>query len=244
MKIEIKNEINNVKLLKFGERYFILMPLQFVEDSTQYNEYKKINIVKWKEEGTSEYLTLIEFLDDEFIFEIFDIISSTLSEEDNIFSILNRLNNFLSKDNSDYLKLRGDIGEALFLMNIGGKKTDDSETFDIILGDQYIEVKTYSPQARTINISLQQLQENTLKYAVPIYSDQEGMSIRDMAKEIESTNSEFYQYIMDTYKDNQYLSTLKFKNEKPFEITNQLKGDIVLPDYVISAHFKVNIKEK
>ena len=241
MEIKQVRENGNVTLLTFNNRFFILMPLQETNEA-RFSEYKEFKIKKWNEDN-GEIKTLIELNENEFVDEVFDIISDRINNGENIFNILHNLNKLLSKYKEDYLKLRGDVGEALFILNNGGVKADDSETFDIIWNKKYVEVKTFSPQKKTIDISLKQLEDQTLKYAVPIIQDSNGMNILELADIIDETNPDFASYIKNTYNDMSYLGFLKFKNEIPFDITSQLSDEIILPKNVVAAKFSIFIEK-
>lgn len=241
-----KNEINmtiidetdKVSLTEFNGRSFILMPLQETDD-VKFNEYKKFKIQKIVIKGKEK--TCVEFYDTEFRDDIFSIVSSRIEEGENIFNILDALNDLLLKDKKNYLKLRGDVGELLFIMENGGVKTKDEESFDIIWNDKYVEVKTFSPAKKTIEISDKQLRDNTLKYATAISQDSNGLTILEMANKIEKTNQELYNYLKETYKKDTYLASLKFKILKPFDITEQTIGEFTFPNNVVSVKYSIFI---
>ena len=238
MKIEQISEKGKVKLLFHNGRNFLLMPLQETENK-KFFEYKNFKIQKWNE--NNEEKTLVEFYDKEFRDDIFEIISSRINEGENLFTILNSLSFLLEKNKKNYLKLRGDFGEAIFLLKNGGTKAMDNETFDIVWKNKYVEIKTYSPQKRTIMITLKQIKENTLKFVVPIYNDSQGINILEISEKIKNTNPDFSNYLEKKYKKSSYLSELKFKICDPVDITNQIDKNIILPSNIVSAKFSIFI---
>lgn len=237
MKIEISRENEYCKFFSYNDRDFILVDERLDTDFT-ISKYKNFLIKRWEEDKT-----LVEILNTVYSDDIFDILSRKLEEGKSVINVISELSDLYMKNSVDYLKFRGDLGEALFLIEFGGKKITDGETYDIELDGKYIEVKSFSNQKKQITISLEQIKENSKVYAVPIEIDQDGLSILDMAEEISNSNPEFAEYIKNSYAKDDELSNRRYKKTIPFDVTEQIDRNIVMPNNVISAEFKISIED-
>ena len=157
----------------------------------------------------------------------------------NLYDSLIDLTKAFKKKRVNLLKFRGDLAEAIFILTVGGEKIYDGASADINLNGKMIEVKSYSPQKRTIHISLQQLNENTLKYAIEILLDNNGKTIIDIANSIKF-NSTFKEYLLSMYSKT-IFEDLKYKLITPKLINNILPKITISDKRIISANFEIQI---
>lgn len=235
-KADIKEENNNCKLLNFGNRDFILLPIKYDEQSNLKN-YINLNIEKW-----SDNQTIIEISDVEYSKDIFYTISNRLEEGMTLIKILDDISELYLKYKTKYMKFRGDLTEAMFLAFVGGKWINDGETFDIEYNDEYYEVKSFSRQKKTIIISIEQLQQNTRKVAYPIIPDQEGYSIMELSKIISGDNPEFSRYLSAKYGNDDQINSRKYAKVDYFDITDQLNKEIKFSDKIVSGKLEISIE--
>lgn len=233
--VEKIDEDSGCKILSFSDREFIVIPRPKPPQSDLQN-YINIRIMDLSPEET-----IIEIQDSEYIVDFFDLISKRIIDGTSIIKILDDVSELFLKQNSKLEKFRGDYAEAAYLHLEGGESEPDGETFDIRHGDDYIEVKSYSPQQKAITISIEQLRENTKKVAYPLRADSNGISIIDLAGFIENSNPEFSRYLIKTYEKEPKLSNKKYQQMKFQDITEQLEFNTVLPKNVRSGKLIVEI---
>lgn len=171
--------------------------------------------------------------------EAIEILNDTIQKTGfSVWESLIYLNDEFKINIENLKKFRGDLGEAIFLNKIGGEKIRDGETVDIKLDSNFIEVKTFSTQLKTVHITFAQIIENSKKYAVQIKINSDGMDIIKIAEGIRG-NSEFKKYIKDKYENSEFI-------ELKYDITTPVVIDSVLPTfnyfkYVTKADFIISI---
>lgn len=113
----------------------------------------------------------------------------------------------------DLNKLRGDIGEALFLLkcidlgiidqlNNDNFERQDNDTFDFVIGNKSFEIKTTSRRASEIKLNYRQNKNNLNIVVVKVdyfqhKSSQEYMNILDIYNEIIKRNIKLNSFLLD-----------------------------------------------
>lgn len=211
------------KLYEFSGKLFMIFDNKFEKE--RINDYNFPNIdVRENVSGSSN--TYVNLNDNELTNSLLEYINNELNEEKDVFDLLNSLSNNFLKVQSDNKKFRGDVGELLYLKYYGGKKWLFEGSFDIVdKDDNTIEVKSFSTPRNQITISLQQLEDESRKFAVPFIASntkEESMTIIDL---IEATKSfmdiQYYNILIKRYSKSMLRHQL-FKLVKPFEVTDQL----------------------
>lgn len=234
-----KSDSKKIDLLldEVTNKTFILFDDEFSKElESNVKKYRNIKLRKVLDKETNKEFSLIE---SEFNNELFNILNSfediTINEIFDTISII-----FETKKQVNYLKFRGDFGEALFLHLIGGEKAPlDSAPFDIILNNEQIEVKTYSSKHKLITVSSEQLKQNIDIYVVPLIpSNKNCVSIIDIANNLRP--SYFKTYLIDTYKNTSY-EKIRYELVIPRVLINKDKIKFSLSKEIKNADFKIDI---
>lgn len=125
-------------------------------------------------------------------------------------------NKVFTKNRPDILKFRGDLAEAIFMLQKGGIKLEDSVSADVVVNGELHEIKSFSPQKRTITISLQQANENTFKSAIELKLSNGGKTITEIAQLL--NDNKFGSYLLETYK-NTYYDLVKYEITTPNNVS-------------------------
>ncbi len=228
-------EINGCKWMSYiNDEYFVVpKPLS---ENTDLNNYINMTIDKYDDEST-----FIKMESSEYTEDVFMTIARRIHKDYSLQRILDDISEIYLKIKSKYEKFRGDYAEAAYLAFVGGKSIPDGETFDIEHNGDYIEIKSYSPQSKTIIISLEQIRETSLKLAYPLIPDKNGKSILELAKIIENSNPEFSKKLISKYSSDSVNGTKKYARKHFADITDQLQFDINTSENVISGKLKIFI---
>lgn len=232
--VEYKNgfEIYNTGDFK---AHIIRVPYELPENA-ELSNYLNLEIKAIEKE------TFIRMNETEYSLDIFNTISSKVNENNSLLKVLDDVSELYLKYKTKYLKFRGDLAEAIFLYKVGGQAIVDGETFDIKLDEKHIEVKSFSRQRKTIHISFEQLMQTSVKYAVPIIPDHNGMSIIELANTISNNNPEFSKSLIDKYEKDQKISSTKYEITIPIDISEQLKDIFNNNNKVLRAELEIYIE--
>lgn len=162
------------------------------------------------------------------------------NSEYSFWELLMILDKSFSRKQVDMKKFRGDLAEVIFLLVNGGEKRHESDSADIYLNGDIVEVKSFSHNKRVVTISKQQLTDEVLIYAVGIKLDnQDGKNIIEMSKKIVG-NTEFKEYLEKEYS-NTYIgeySKYSYKLSDIMDITEFVKN-LGLNDFVVEAKVRL-----
>lgn len=164
-----------------------------------------------------------------------------VNEEMNFWEIVIMVDDAFSKKGFDLKKFRGDLSEAIFILNNGGEKLSETETADLILDDELIEIKSFSFTSKTINISNQQIANEISTYAVGIKFDNKGKTILEIA-ELLTNNPEFKNYLINKYKDTAIAQRMRYSVDAVniHEITEFIKN-LKLNNFILEAKVRLII---
>lgn len=223
-------------LVTYDHKTFYILVYKEVPSSEELKPYKNIEVFKYWDDST-----LLDFGENDYMEDLYEIINKKLTEGYSLIRIIDEVSELFLKSKSKLEKFRGDYAEAAYLAYEGGKPTVDGESFDIIHNDDYIEIKSYSTQQKTIIISIEQLRENTIKKAYPLIKDPDGHSIEDLINLIKDDHPRFANILKIRYENDNDLSTRKFEKRKFHDITDQLSFTEKIPDNIMSGKIKVFI---
>lgn len=120
--------------------------------------------------------------------------------------------------NSEFEELKtkflGDYGEALYIYNNGGQRTEnDFDTFDIFKDGEQIELKSYTQQKRTVTVSIKQFISDIDIYVVLLEetNSPEGLTIIDLANKI--SDKKFSDYLITKYSNSSFVDYKFLNNE-------------------------------
>ncbi len=190
-------------------------------------KFKNIKINSIEVEGIEKMS--YEFVLDEGYGEHTEWVYDFLIENsDKTFSeILSILEEIFKKDKlEDYLKFRGDFGEALYIYHNEGsyKNMNDLLSYDIEDNGRMIEMKTMG-QNNIITVSKEQIHQDVDIYYVLLKKSNNSINIIELANSI--NDNHFKRYLLNKYSVSEY-NNIKFGLEKPILFKD--KDSIVIDD--------------
>lgn len=209
---------------KYGE-YFMLFDPKFDSNEIKEKQYENIEVIP---QDTANKQVYVNLRDNDLTVNLAPYIDNELETNIGIFGLLEKLSNSFLLRKSDLKKLRGDFGELLFLkFNRDAEKFFHEGSFDIIDKNKNVyEIKSFSTKKNQVTISIQQLKEKTLKYAVPVIVSTSGRNSITIMDLIEDTKNQMpaqvYNEMISRYEKS-ISRYLPHEITKPFEVTNQLK---------------------
>lgn len=213
---------------------FIIIPKP-MPSQKELSDYVNINIFEFSEGETILEIENVEYLED-----VYSLISKRIIEGKSITRILNDVSSLFLRTRSKLEKFRGDYAEAAYLAFVGGKWVPNNDIYDIEHDGKYIEVKSFSPQQKSVIISIEQLRSNTTKVAYPLRASDNGYTISELSELIKNDNPDFAAYLDETYKGDKQAEK-KYEKFDFENITDQLNFNSVLPDTIESGKLKVKI---
>lgn len=121
-------------------------------------------------------------------------------------------------------KFLGDFGEALYIYNNGGERTEnDFDTFDIFKNGEQIELKSYTQQKRTVTVSIKQFISDIDIYVVLLEetNNDDGLTIMDLANKI--TDKKFAEYLISKYANSSFVDYRFMNNEHKLFNKNKIE---------------------
>ncbi len=240
--IEFEDRKNGIILLKEENNKYIVIEKGVLPNDSDYKfeniSWRNVEVVDNENNETIQGI-LIDIENDDYIEDIYSLLVNR--KNDDFYEIFINLNKiFEFKKSPSFEDFRGYVGEALFILNIGGRRTENKyDTFDIFDNEgNLIEVKTYSNQKNTITISHEQLIQGAEIFIVPLINDNDGIDIIELSNLID--DHDFGIEIKTKFKDTKYCS-YKFKNETPKPLEWIPEVDEKLPKGINSAKYIMSI---
>ncbi len=143
---------------------------------------------------------------------VYDLLKNSSSKS--FSEILSIIEGIFEKENLDnFLKFRGDFGEALYIYHNEGsyKNMNDLLSYDIEDNGRMIEVKTMG-QSNIITVSKEQLSQNVDIYYVLLRKSNDSLNIIELANSIKDIH--FRKYLINKYENSEYKN-IKFELCKP-----------------------------
>lgn len=236
---ELENEINkNIK-----DKRYIVVPRTTPEES-ELKSYVNLIIAP---DGEDENNTIIAIENSDYAEDLFYLISNKIEDDLSLIEILEDINELLAKAGNDRNKFRGDYAEAAYLAYVGGEWVPGNEIHDIVHNGKNIEIKSFSPQSKTITMSHEQLSSDSIKMAYPLRTSSNGKTILDLAKLIRGSNPRFSDELTKKYENDYLQGNKKYEEMEFLNFTDQLDFEINVPEKVkkleIWVQLEVNIKD-
>ena len=160
-------------------------------------DIKNLSIKNIRVFNQNSNLVIIKNNDVAYIFE--DLVLSIDKIDEKFEKLLTLFDAFKYKN---FLKLRGDIGEAFFIEKFGGKKIENDQKYDVFLNDKYYEIKTFSISNGSITIKNSQINKNIDIIGIMLNYNNNGINIIDLANKI--SDIKFKEYLINEYKNSEF----------------------------------------
>ncbi len=137
-------------------------------------------------------------------------------------------------------KFRGDLAEAIFLKIKGGEKYYKTESADLILDGDLIEIKSHSLTRREITISNQQTNNEVQTYTVGLKFDNfAGKTLMQITEDIYG-NEKFKKYIKKTYENTYVGEKAKYSiNDANIKDITEFIKSLNLNEFIIEAKIRL-----
>lgn len=234
-----------ISLFKYENENYISLDRVYPEIEDIQIDYKGIkfveNAVVSIDGATEKEITIINISDDRAANDFYKIICDAITMGISPIEKLELLKECLERAQGRLEELRGYVGEILYMLEnpnskkaygkeFNGKRTELS--YDIINGNNHIEVKSFHPSTRKIKMSLNQYMEKNIKVAIPVINDQnseEAKNILELIEDFRERDFYFYNLVYKKYINNRSLWMKKWRITKPIDITSQIDSDFSWP---------------
>lgn len=226
---------NGCELIEVYNDHYMIIP--FPAPEKKYSD----NFVNLDIESWSENETIIKIPEKEYSKDIFYTVSSRVNKDKSVIEILDDVSDIYFKQKGKFLKFRGDLIEAMYLAFVGGKWSGEGETYDIEYNGENIEVKSYTPQKNTILISIEQIMQNSKKFAGMVRPDSGGISLKELVDQFKEDNPDFKSSLKRRYKNESDFWEKKYMVPKFHDVTNQVSESIKIESNVVSGKIEISI---
>lgn len=223
------------KLLSFEDREFILIPGE-TPDQKELKNYLNISVMNF-----SENETLIEVEGNDYMEDLFDIISKKIEQGLTITKILEDVSELFLKQKSKREKFKEDYSKAAYLSFEGGNAVPIGTKFNFNHGEKILEIKSYSPTKPSVMMTIDEIRTTAIKIAYELFESEDGLTIIDLSELIKDSNSEFSTYLKARYSEDPEFNDKKFGKGQFKDVTDQLAFGLNIPNNVLDGKLKIYI---